>query len=404
MPSEFAPHWTLDPGTVFLNHGSFGATPRPVLAAQAEWRERMEREPVAFFARDLEPAMDEARAALGTFVGADPDDLALVPNATAGINIVARSLDLRAGDEVIAIDHAYNAATNALEHAAAAAGARLVVVRLPFPGSTPDLALDVILDAVTPRTRLVMIDHVTSATALVLPVPEIVAALASRGVDALVDGAHAPGMVPLAIDDLTRAGMDWYTGNGHKWLCGPKGSGFLWTREDRRATTHPVVTSHGTNDPRTDRSRYRMEFDWTGTDDPTAYLTLPAAIRFMASHTSGGWAEIMATNRAVVMRGRDLVLAALGTAAPAPDEMLGAMAAIPLPIPVGDGVEVQRRLYDEHRIEVPISSWPVAAALAPGRVPRGELLRLSAQLYNVEDDYAALAAEIAKARQAWSEW
>ena len=219
MPSEFAPHWTLDPGTVFLNHGSFGATPRSVLAAQAEWRERMEREPVAFFARDLEPAMDEARAALGAFVGADPDDLALVPNATAGINIVARSLDLRAGDEVIALDHAYNAATNVLEHAATAAGARLVIVRLPFPGATPDLARDVILDAVTPRTRLVMIDHVTSATALVLPVAEIVAALASRGVDALVDGAHAPGMLDV---DIGAIGAAYYAGNCHKWLSAPR--------------------------------------------------------------------------------------------------------------------------------------------------------------------------------------
>ena len=396
--------WRLDPSVAFLNHGSYGACPEPVLAEQRAWRDRMEAEPVQFLARELDGLLDDARLEVARFLGADAAGLAFVPNATSGVNAVLGSLRFSPGEELLATDHEYNACLNALRRAAARDGASVAIAAVPFPIGDPGDAVEAVLAAVTPRTRFALISHVTSPTALILPIEELVRELAVRGIAVLVDGAHAPGMVPLAINDLTREGMDWYTGNGHKWLCGPKGSGFLWTREDRRATTHPVVTSHGTNDPRTDRSRYRMEFDWTGTDDPTAYLTLPAAIRFMASHTSGGWAEIMATNRAVVMRGRDLVLAALGTAAPAPDEMLGAMAAIPLPIPVGDGVEVQRRLYDEHRIEVPISSWPVAAALAPGQVPRGELLRLSAQLYNVEDDYAALAAEIAKARQAWSEW
>ena len=392
MPSEFAPHWTLDPGTVFLNHGSFGATPRPVLAAQAEWRDRMEREPVAFFARDLEPAMDEARAALGAFVGADPDDLALVPNATAGINIVARSLDLRAGDEVVALDHAYNAATNALQHAATAAGARLVVARLPFPGATPDLARDVILDAVTPRTRLVMIDHVTSATALVLPVGEIVAALAARGVDAVVDGAHAPGMLDV---DISAIGAAYYAGNCHKWMSAPKGSGFLHVRRDLQERARPLAISHGANSPRPGRTRFRVEHDWTGTSDPSAYLSIPAAIEFGASLLPGGWPALRERNRDLSVRGRDLLCAALGVEAPAPDAMIGSMASIPLPLePAGTPVPGPGQ-YDDpvhaglqrHGIQVSIGPWPQR----PGGETWRRLVRFSAAPYVSLSDLELLA-------------
>jgi isopenicillin-N epimerase len=396
--------WRLDPSVAFLNHGSYGACPEPVLAEQRAWRDRMEAEPVQFLARELEGLLDDARLEVARFLGADAAGLAFVPNATSGVNAVLGSLRFSPGDELIATDHEYNACLNAHRRAAARDGASVAIAAVPFPIGDPGDAVEAVLAAVTPRTRFALISHVSSPTALILPIEELVHELAVRGIGVLVDGAHAPGMVPLAIDDLARAGMDWYTGNGHKWLCGPKGSGFLWTREERRATTHPVVTSHGANDRRTDRSRYRMEFDWTGTADPTAYLTLPAAIRFIASLTPGGWPEVMATNRAVVKRGRELVLASLGTAAPAPDEMLGAMAAIPLPISVGDGLEAQRRLYDDHRIEVPVSTWPVDAALAPGETPRAELLRISAQLYNVEEDYADLAEAIAKACQSWSKW
>jgi len=248
-----------------------------------------------------------------------------------------------------------------------------------------------LLGAVTPRTRFAMISHVTSPTALVLPIADLVRELAGRGIDVLVDGAHAPGMVPLDIESLAAAGAAWYTGNGHKWLCAPKGAGFLWAREDRRDGLHPLVVSHGANDPRTDRSRFRLEFDWTGTVDPTAWLALPAAIRYMASLAPGGWPEVMAANHQLAVRGRDLVCEALGIEAPTPDTMLGAMAAVPLAIPVGEGEAFQRRLYEAHRIEVPIGGWPVDAALEPGELPRAALLRISAQRYNVEDDYIRLA-------------
>ena len=393
MPSEFARHWTLDPGTVFLNHGSFGATPRPVLAAQAEWRERMEREPVAFFARDLEPAMDGARAALGEFIGADPDDLALVPNATAGINIVARSLDLRDGDELFAIDHAYNAATNVLEHVAGAAGARLVIARLSFPGATPDLARDAILDAVTPRTRLVMIDHVTSPTALVLPVDEIVAALASRSIDTLVDGAHAPGMLDVNVGAI---GAAYYVGNCHKWMSAPKGSGFLHVRRDLQERVRPLAISHGATSPRLDRTRFRIEHDWTGTSDPSAYLSIPAAIAFGASLLPGGWPALRERDHDLAIRGRDLLCAALGIDAPAPDSMIGSMAAVPLPLEAAAAPVPGPGQYDDpvhaalqqHGIQVAVGPWP----LRPDGEPWRRVVRISSAPYVSVSDLELLAS------------
>ena len=392
MPSELARHWTLDPTTVFLNHGSFGATPRPVLEAQAAWRARMEREPVAFFARDLEPAKDEARAALGSFLGADPEDLALMPNATAAINTVARSLDLHPGDEIVILDHAYNAARNAVAEVASSAGARLVVARLPFPGPTPETARDTFLGSVTARTRLVMVDHVTSATALVLPVAEIVAALAERGIPTLVDGAHAPGMLDL---DLEAIGAAYYAGNCHKWLCAPKGSGFLHVRADLRDRVRPLVISHGANSPRTDRSRFRLEHDWTGTSDPTALLSIPAAIAFGASLLPGGWDELRSRDRDLALMARDALCAALQVDPPAPDPMIGSMVAVPLPVAEIEGSEPPADQYDDpvhaelqrHGIQAAISPWP----RSPDGNPWRRLVRVSVAPYVSIEDVQLLA-------------
>src|ERR671915_1912756 len=231
MPSELARHWDLDPAVRFLNHGSYGATPRVVLDAQRAWRDRMEREPVAFLARDLEPAMDAAREELAAFVGADPAGMAFVHNASTAIATVLGSLQLAPGDELLTTDHAYNAVKNQMERVAAQAGARVVIARVPFPGATPDGAAEAILATASSRTRLAVLDHVTSATALRLPIRELVAELDARGIDALVDGAHAPGMLPLDVDAI---GAAYYAANCHKWLCAPKGSGFLHVRFDHR--------------------------------------------------------------------------------------------------------------------------------------------------------------------------
>jgi isopenicillin-N epimerase len=265
-PSPFAQHWDLDPEVVFLNHGSFGACPRVVLEAQQQWQRRLEREPVLFLHRELEHHVDAARAALAQFVGCQSDDLAFVTNATAGVNTVLRSLVFGPEDELLVTDHEYNACRNALDLLAQRTGARVVVAALPFPVQDPQAVVDAVLAYVSKRTRLLLIDHVTSPTGIVLPVEKIVPLMAQRGIDTLVDGAHAPGMLQLQIEKL---GAAYYTGNCHKWLCTPKGSALLHVRRDRQALIRPLTISHGANSPRTDRSRFRLEFDFTGTCDPT---------------------------------------------------------------------------------------------------------------------------------------
>jgi isopenicillin-N epimerase len=384
--------WRLDPTVTFLNHGSYGACPEPILAAQSALRERLESEPVRFLSGELPDRLDAARLAVARFLGADPDGLAFVPNATTGVNTVLRSLRFGPGDELLTNDHEYNATVNALRAVAARDGARVVVAPIPFPIAGPDAVLEAILAAVTPRTRLVLASHITSPTALVFPIEALVTELDRRGIDTLVDGAHAPGMLPVDLDAL---GAAYWTGNGHKWLCGPKGTAVLWVRADRREAIRPLVVSHGANEPPAGRSRFRREFDWTGTVDPTGYLVLPDAIDWMAAHAApnnGGWPSVMAANHAMAVAARDRLAAALGIEPPAPDAMLGSMAALPLP-GVDDVVTAEAlkaTLEREDRIQVPIGPWPVRAALAEGAVPR-ILLRVSAQRYNEPADYDRLA-------------
>ena len=381
-------HWTLDPAITFLNHGSFGATPRVVLEKQTALRAQMEREPVRFFVRELEPLLDDARRTLASFIGADVEGLAFVPNATAGVNAVLRSLDLDKFDELLVTNHEYNACRNVLDYVAGIAGAKVVVAEIPFPIESPDVVVERVLDKVTDRTRLLLIDHITSQTALILPVERLVKELASRGIDTLVDGAHAAGFLPL---DVSAIGAAYYTGNLHKWVCAPKGAAFLHVRENRRRGIRPIAISHGANASRTDRSRFHLEFDWTGTFDPTAWLSVPAALEFMESNVGlqGGWPEVMRRNGALALLGRDLLCETLGIAPPAPDAMLGAMAAIPLPDGTQDtapslyGDPLQDKLLYEHSIEVPLVPWPH---------PPKRILRISAQLYNELGDYERLAA------------
>lgn len=380
-------HWQLDPGVTFLNHGSFGATPRVIMAMQSELRARMEREPVRFLVRELEPLLDASRATLAEFVGASPDDLAFVPNATFAINSVLRSLDLDKHDELLVTSHEYNASRNTLDYVAGLAGAKVIALHIPFPIDSPETVVTRVLERVTERTRLLLVDHITSQTALIFPVERLVAELSARGIDTLIDGAHAPGMLPL---DLTSLGAAYYTGNLHKWVCAPKGAGFLYVRRNRRPSIRPAVISHGANAMRTDRSRFHLEFDWIGTIDPTPWLCAGEALRFLPTLVDGGWPEIMRRNRALALRARDLLCARLGIPHPAPDEMLGSMAAFPLPdgsvdaappyLSVGDAL--QDELLNRYAIEVPVMPWP--------EYPR-RLLRISAQLYNSIEDYQRLA-------------
>ncbi len=382
--------WPLDPSLVFLNHGSFGSCPRPVLEFQRELRDRMEREPITFFVRDLESLLDAARDSLAGFVGADPQDLVGIGNATAGVNTVLRSLQFRPGDELLVTDQEYNACRNALDFAAQRAGARVVVAPVPFPVRRAGQVIEAIMERVTPRTRLAMLDHVTSQTGLVLPVKTLVRELHHRGVETLIDGAHAPGMVPLNLRDL---GAGYYTGNCHKWLCAPKGAAFLHVRRDLQSFIRPLVISHGANSPRSDRSRFLIEFGWTGTSDPTAFLAVPKAIDFMGSLSPEGWPALRRRNRDLALAARRVLGRSLGIQAPSPDSMIGSLAALPIP----DAAELtvpksplyvdalQEALLTRHGIEVPVIPWP-----APPR----RVLRISAQLYNHLGHYEQLAAAL----------
>ena len=406
MPSVLAHHWRLDPAVTFLNHGSFGACPEPVLDVQREWRDRMEAEPVRFLARELDGHLVASRGALGEFVGADPDDLAFVTNATGAVNAVVRSLSFKPGDEILTSDHEYNAILNVLRHVAERDGARVVVARLPFPGTSAEDIVERVLAAANSRTRLFVISHVTSPTAIVVPVERLVPALAERGIDTLVDGAHAPGMLPL---DLDRIGAAWYAGNLHKWVCAPKGAAFLHVRRDRQTGVRPGTISHGANSPVGPRSRFRLEFDWQGTLDPSPWLSVPAALTFVGGLVEDGWPGVMARTHSLALEARD----ALGTVVGredgdvTPDVMLGSMTAVTMPEdgPLGgpamadqssplDADPLQTVLFDRFGIELPIVGWPVPAVESTDPIRR--LMRVSAAPYNDRADVDRLVAALSE--------
>jgi isopenicillin-N epimerase len=383
--------WRLDPRVTFLNHGSFGARPEPVVEAQQRWRERMDAEPIHFLDDELEDHLDAARAMIGEFLNADPEGLAFTSNATTGVATVLGSLRFEPGDELLTTDHEYNATLNVLAAAAARDGARVVVARIPFPIASDEDAYKAVIDAATPRTRLGMISHVTSPTGLILPIEAIVGELDRRGVDTIVDGAHGPGFVPV---DVARTNAAYWTGNGHKWLCAPIGSAILHVRSDRRAAIHPLVISHGANDPRTDRSRFKLEFDWPGTFDPSPHLAMADAIKLVGELDPGGWPAIMAANRKLALQARDLLAHALDVAPPAPDSMLGGMAALTVPglTTDDDAGRLHRVLLDADRIQVPVVGWPVRAAREdPKAPPQSVVIRISANRYNEPADYERLA-------------
>ncbi len=385
--SPFRDRWSLEPDIVFLNHGSYGACPTEVLQAQSELRARLEAQPVRFFVREFEPLLDKARAALAAFLDADADDLAFVPNATAGVNTVLRSLRFEPGDELITTNHEYNASRNALDWAAGRAGAKVIVARLPWPSPTPQAVVEAVLEHVTPRTRLLLIDHITSQTALVLPIQELVRALRERGVETLVDGAHGPGQVPLSLREL---GAGYYTGNCHKWLCAPKGAAFLHVRRDLQAGLKPTSVSHGHNSTRRDRSRFRLDFDWTGTADPTPALCVPHALRVMGGMLPGGWPALMEDNHAKALAARKLLNERFGVRlptarrrwwAPWPPSACRRATRPSRPLPI---TWIRSRIGSS-------TSGTSRCPSSPGpRRPSG-MSGVSAQLYNTHTEYQRLA-------------
>jgi isopenicillin-N epimerase len=388
--SPFASHWTLDPSVDYLNHGSFGACPRVILEKQWQLRLELEREPMDFFARRWNGLLQDAREGLARFLGARPEDLAFVTNATSGVNAVLRGLELRPGDEILTIDHAYAACRKAAAFVARRSGARVMTVSVPFPVGDAEGLVAPVLQAVTPRTRLALLDHVTSPTALVLPIARLVAELRSRGVETVVDGAHAPGSVPIDLDAI---GAGYYTGNAHKWLCAPKGAAFLHVRRDLQSGVHPLVISHG-YEAEGEGRRFREEFDWTGTCDPTAWLVMPDCIRFLGGLLPGGWPELMARNRALALRARQILGEALGVTPACPDELVGSLASLPLPVgEPGSPVATldHEQLMDWTR-ERGVESWFCSWA-----VPSGRLVRVSAQAYNHESQFRRLAGLLQEA-------
>ncbi|MEH1901819.1 MAG: aminotransferase class V-fold PLP-dependent enzyme [Nostoc sp.] len=373
--------WLLDSTVTFLNHGSFGACPKQVLDFQQRLRSQLEQEPLRFFGREWEPLLDDARTKLAAFVGADVQDLVFVSNATTGVNSVLRSLTFSPGDEILTTNHEYNACRNALDFIASRTGARVVVAKIPFPIDSPQQVVGAVIERVSPKTRLALLDHVTSQTGLIFPIQELVKELQQRGVDTLVDGAHTPGMIPLELEEI---GAAYYTGNCHKWLCAPKGAAFLYLRRDKQSEIRPLTISHGTNSPRTDKTRFQLEFDWTGTDDPTAYMSVPEAIAFMGSLLPGGWTELMQQNHQLVLQGRQLLCEVLEVQPPCPEEMIGSMAVVPLPktLENRDFMSIHDELFDKFGIEVQLIPWQEKPRL---------LVRISAQIYNTLEQYEYLA-------------
>ncbi len=378
----------LAPDLVFLNHGSFGACPREVLVAQRRWQDEMERNPVEFLGRRSGALLAQAREALGAYLGAAADELVFLPNATHGVNVVAQSLALRPGDEVLATDHEYGACDAAWQRLCAQAGAvyRRVEIPLPF---VRDEFVPRLLAAATPRTRLLFSSHITSTTALVLPVAALCAAARERGLATLIDGAHAPGQVGL---DLEAIGADYYVGNLHKWLCAPKGAAFLHARREHHAGLHAPVLSwgyaegvggHSGFDAYLGRGLLQRRLQWLGTRDLSPFLAVPAAIEFQQRHD---WPAQRARCHAMVVALMHRVAARTGLAPIAPDDDFAQMVPLPVPLPVPgrDGDALRRALFERHRIEVPVTSH------------RGALfVRVSVQAYNSDQDLRALASALA---------
>lgn len=364
----------LGPDVVYLNHGSFGACPRPVFEAYQRWQLELERQPVEFLGRRHNALLAEARAALGAYLGASGEDLVFVSNVSVAINTVARSLPLRPGDEVLATDHEYGAMERAWQHLCGKSGARYVRQPIPLPVTSPEAVAEAVWAGVTPRTKVIFLSHLTSPTALILPVADLCRRARERGILTVIDGAHAVGQLPL---DLAALGADFYGGNCHKWLCGPKGAGFLYARREQQAMLEPLVISWGWREGASFADRH----EWQGTRDIAAFLAVPAAIDFQRAH---GWDEVRQRCHTLASQTRRRLADLTGLVPIAPDspDWFAQMAAAPLP-PI-DGPALQRRLYDEHCIEVPVTT-----------LNGSPYLRVSFQGYNTADDADRLLAALA---------
>jgi len=375
---DLAREWMLDPRITYLNHGSFGAVPRVVFDAHTSWRKRIEAEPVEMLFRGAPPFHAAAKKSIGSALGMAGQDFGMVTNATEGVNAVLRSLKLKPGDELLTTNHVYNAVRQAMKYVAAGSGATVREIEIPTPVHSSEQIEQLIVDALSSSTRLLIIDHITSPTALIFPVESIVRAAAARGVDVMIDGAHAPGMVSL---DVAFLGAAYYAGNLHKWACSPKGSAFLWVRPDRQADIHPLIISHFLGDG------FLAEFAWQGTRDIAAWLTVPSALEFLAGL---GWDKVRTYNHELAVWTQRYLCERWGVdpLSPSTGELLGSMCTVRLPAPldklsVEDGAKFQARLYYEEKIEVPVVIWAGAAHVRP-----------CCQVYNAAEQYERLGDTI----------
>ena len=357
MTENLAPLFLLDPQVTFLNHGSYGACPVPVFADYQNWQLRLERQPVAFLdpARGLTAWMRAGRQALAGELGADLDDIVGVVNATEGLNIVARSLTLREGDEILTTDHEYAALEKTWDHVCRKTGARVVTVKVPLPLISEKAFTETLLAGFTPRTRVLFLSHITSATALLFPIENAVAAARARGIWTVIDGAHTPGHIALNLNDL---GADFYAGTCHKWLMAPKGSAFLHVRPEMQALIDPVVISHGwVPDPDAPgpfgNTRFIDMLEMQGTRDPAAFLTVPAAIAFRAQHN---WPAVARACCTLVQDTAARLRALTGLPALSTPELC-APQMVAMPVPCCDTRALQLDLMARYAIEIPCFDW-----------------------------------------------
>lgn len=363
----------LRPDVVFLNHGSFGACPRPVFEAYQAWQLELERQPVAFLGRRFKRLMQQAREHLADYVGAGADDLVYVPNATVGLNMIARSLPLEPGREVLTTDHEYGALDRTWRFICAKRGARYVQQPLPLPVRSVEQVVETIWAGVNERTQVLFISHITSPTALVLPVTELARRARAAGIIIVVDGAHTPGQIPL---DLAALGVDFYAGNCHKWLMAPKGAGFVYARPEMQPLLEPLVVSWGWQSESPGPSRYIDEQEYQGTRDIAAYLAVPAAIQFMEAHH---WERVRDRCHQLLRVARCSLTALTQLEPLSPDEATWFAQMAAFPLPDCETETLQRRLYEEFAIEIPLITWN-----------NRPLARLSVQGYNTPSDITAL--------------
>lgn len=358
MSSNLARHFLLRDDVVFLNHGSFGACPRPVFETYQGWQLELERQPVAFLGRELTERMRVPRVALSAFLGTSSENIVGLVNATEGLNIVAQSLDLREGDEILTTDHEYSALEKTWAYVARRTGAKIVTVKVPMPFVSEEAFTETILAGITDRTRVLFLSHITSPTALRFPIERPIAEARKRGIWTVIDGAHTPGHIALNLDAM---GVDFYSGNCHKWLMTPKGSAFLYVRPELQGMINPLVISHGwTADSKLPdakgafgNSPFVDELEMQGTRDPAAWLTVPAAIEFRKQHD---WTSVAADCR-VLAQDTARRLQALTGLAPLSTPEFCAPQMVAMPIPDTDTLELSKALMARYSIEIPVFKW-----------------------------------------------